>query len=596
MALFVLSTVAPVIGPTMAQGDEKVLRIAMQQDMPNFNNWDLNSNSVWKDYVVGKWCWEGLSGLDPGGTIYPGMAEEWTFDDSDPDNLIVDVKIREGVTFHDGEGFDADDVLFTYSALRDGTTYASQIIDAFDADDDGTCSAEEIDGTIDANEDGSFEGITKVDQYNVKMIMGKPYGQFFLMTLGVPIIPEHIWKDHLTAEGIVDILWNTDPIALIGTGPMFYHSGEPDVFRRIVAFEDYWGKQDKSPSGHWLYPQEVTEIYFTLYASLDTAILALKSGQVDHIPWTVTPGYVPDLINNPNTDVQSISDNGYFYLAFNMKREPMNHLAFRKAVSHTIDKETIVERYMGGYGQAGDSSEPPFWADWYNSSVKIYPFDVELAKQELIDGDFTGVGTSLKMPDGRPVPPLVLLTPPADYDPVRIKAGELIAKNLRGLGMDIVAKPVDFDTLVAKMNAFDYDMLIIGWSLSSDPVGNVFDILGPMASQNYFAWWPTNNDPNNLHEFENPWYNELYGVSTLADQKSQDLAIETQLLGVKAKESFDRDMQIKYTKHAQGIVADALPCNVLYYRVNNYAISTMWAGWIPYFGELLNVYSLGSLT
>ncbi|GAG36481.1 unnamed protein product, partial [marine sediment metagenome] len=169
VALFVLSTVAPVIGPTMAQGDEKVLRIAMQQDMPNFNNWDLNSNSVWKDYVVGKWCWEGLSGLDPGGNLYPGMAQEWTFDDSDEDNLMVDVKIREGVTFHDGEVFDADDVLFTFSALRDGTTYASNIIDAFDADDDGTCSAEEIDGTIDANSDGSFEGITKVDQYNVKM-------------------------------------------------------------------------------------------------------------------------------------------------------------------------------------------------------------------------------------------------------------------------------------------------------------------------------------------------------------------------------------------------------------------------------------------
>ncbi|NIP34243.1 MAG: hypothetical protein GWN18_04885, partial [Thermoplasmata archaeon] len=337
-------------------------------------------------------------------------------------------------------------------------------------------------------------------------------------------------------------------------------------------------------------PQEVTEIYFTLYASLDTAILALKSGIVDHIPWTVTPGYVPDLIQNPNTDIESISDNGYFYLAFNMKREPMNYLAFRKAVSHTIDKETIVERYMGGYGQAGDSSQPPFWTDWYNSSVKIYPFDVELAKAELTSGGFTGVGTALVMPNGKPCPPLVLLTPPADYDPIRIKAGELIAKNLRSLGMDIVAKPVDFDTLVAKMNAFDYDMLIIGWSLSSDPVGNVFDILGPMASQNYFAWWPVD------HEYENPWYNTLYGISTLADQESQDMAIQCHELGQVAKESFDRDVQIKYTKWGQGIVAEALPCNVLYYRVNNYAISTKWSNWIPYFGELLNVYSLGSLT
>jgi hypothetical protein len=273
-----------------------------------------------------------------------------------------------------------------------------------------------------------------------------------------------------------------------------------------------------------------------------------------------------------------------------MKREPMNYLAFRKAVSHTIDKETIVERYMGGYGQAGDSSEPPFWTDWYNSSVNIYPFDINLAKQELTAGGFTGVGTQLRMPDGRPVPSIVLLTPPADYDPVRIKAGELIAKNLRSLGMDIVAKPVDFDTLVAKMNAFDYDMLIIGWSLSSDPVGNVFDILGPMASQNYFAWWPVD------HAYENPWYNELYGISTLADAESQAMAIKTHELGQMAKETFDRDEQIFYTKWAQGIVSDALPCNVLYYRVNNYAINTKWDGWIPYFGELLNVYSLGALS
>jgi ABC-type transport system substrate-binding protein len=591
VALFVISTVAPVVGPTLAQDDDKILRIAMQQDMPNFNNWDLNSNSVWKFYVIGKWCWEGLSGLDPGGNLYPAQAETWTFDDTDSENLTVNVTIRQGITFHDGEPMDADDVLFTYLSLRDGTTYASNIIDAFDADGDGTASADEIDGTIDADGDGSYEGITIIDSHNVKMIMGKPYGQFFLMTLGVPIIPEHIWTDHRTPEGIVDILWNTDEEATIGTGPMMYDSGEADVFRRVVVFEDYWGVDEKSPSGHWLYPQEVTEIYFTLYASLDTAILALKSGLVDHIPWTVTPGYVPDLIQNPKTDIESISDNGYFYLAFNMKREPMNHLAFRKAVSHTIDKETIVERYMGGYGQAGDSSEPPFWADWYNSSVKIYPFDVDLAKQELIAGGFTGVGTQLRMPvTGKPVAPLVLLTPPADYDPIRIKAGELIAKNLRSLGMDIVAKPVDFDTLVAKMNAFDYDMLIIGWSLSSDPVGNVFDILGPMASQNYFAWWPVD------HEYENPWYNELYGISTRADQESQDMAIQVHELGQKAKESFDRDEQIFNTKWAQGIVSDALPCNVLYYRVNNYAISKTWEGWIPYFGELLNVYSLGGLT
>jgi hypothetical protein len=191
------------------------------------------------------------------------------------------------------------------------------------------------------------------------------------------------------------------------------------------------------------------------------------------------------------------------------------------------------------------------------------------------------------MPDGRPVPPLILMTPPADYDPVRIKAGELIAKNLRSLGIDVVAKPVDFDTLVAKMNAFDYDMLIIGWSLSQDPVGNVFDILGPMASQNYFGFWSTTH--------ENPWYKTLGGVSTKADAATQALANQVYDAQQIAKQSFDRDTQIRYTKLAQGLLAQGLPCNVIYYRVNNYAIAKAWTGWTPFMGELLNIYTLGKL-
>ncbi|MCD6461123.1 MAG: Ig-like domain-containing protein, partial [Thermoplasmata archaeon] len=423
--------------------------------------------------------------------------------------------------------------------------------------------------------------------YTVKMVMAKSYGQFFLSTLGVPIIPKAIWEDHLGSDGTVDTLWN-DVKAATGTGPFYYAGGEKDVYREVRRFDDYWGKNFTTPSGHRLFPQEVTRIYFKLYSSLDTAILALKSGQVDHIPWTVTPGYVSDLISNPNTDVMSISDNGYFYLAFNMKREPMNQLAFRKAVSHCIDKVTIVERYMGGFGQAGDSVEPPFWTDWYNSSVTHYEFDTDVARQVLEDAGYTGFDSTLKMPDGRPVPPLVILTPPADYDPVRIKAGEVIAKNLRSLGMDAVAKAVDFDTLVAKMNAFDYDMLIIGWSLSGEPVGNVFDILGPEASQNYFAFWSVEHD--------NPWYKDIGGVSTLADEETQALANQVYDLGVKAKESFDREEQIKYTKWAQAVISDALPVNVLYYRVNNYAISTAWNGWIPFMGELLNGYSVAALS
>ncbi|MCK4717451.1 MAG: Ig-like domain-containing protein, partial [Thermoplasmata archaeon] len=516
---------------------------------------------------------DGLVTRDTRSGVHLELAEsmEWT------DETTLEVKLRQGVMFHDGVEMTADDVVFTFKALREGTTYSSNIEDAFDVDGDGYASEAEV-----------AVGVIKVDEYNITFVMANSYNQFFHRTLGVPIIPQHIWQDHLTAGNTVDTLWGTDPDATIATGPFYYAGGENDAFRDLRVFEDHWGKSFTTPSGHKLYPSEVNRIHFKLYPSLDNAVLGMKSGMIDHIPRSLTPGYVSELQSNPNTSVHSISDNGYFYLTFNQKREPMNQLPFRKAVSHCINKTALVEKYMGGLGLEGDSCEPPYWNGWYNNSVIRYPFDLDAARQVLQDAGYTGIDTSLVMPDGRPVPPLVILTPPADYDPIRTKAGELIAKNLRNIGADVVAKPMDFDSLVAKWNAFDYDMHIIGWSLSSDPVDNVFGIFGHESSQNYFSFWS--------EEHPNPWYNNIGGVSTLADAETQALANQFYDIQQMAEESFDRDEQITYTKWGQGIISKAIPVNVLYYRVHNYAVSTTWNGWLPHCGELLNVYSIGALT
>ncbi|MEM3341225.1 MAG: ABC transporter substrate-binding protein [Thermoplasmata archaeon] len=565
------------IKETRAQSEEDTtLYVALQQDMPNFNNFDLGSNSVWKSFVIG-WTFEGLSGLDPAGNIFPALAESWTEITEENGNYTTTVTLRSGINFSDGHPLTADDVIFSYKALRRGTTVSSSVVNAFDWDGDNIVSEDEIN-----------QSVIKIDDTHIKFILAVPYGQFFLTTLGLPIIPEHIWQTHLKGDGTVDTQWADDPAATIGTGPFKYGSGQKNVYREMVRNEDYWGKNFVTPGGYKIYPTNITRMYYKIYSSLDTAILALKSGIVDTLPWALTSNYVPELNKNPNTDVHFIADNGYFYLAFNMKRMPMGDIHFRKAVSYCIDKNTIVQRYMGGYGQAGDSCLPPFWADWYNSSVNKYSFNLDAARQELTSAGYTGVGISLVDPTGVPVPKLTILTPPADYDPVRVKAGEMIAKNLRLLGIPAEAKAINFDSLVARMNGFDYDMLCLGWSLSSDPIGNVFDILGPMANQNTFGFWSMNN--------ENPYYNTTGGISTRADAQTQALADIVASLEENATSTFDRDEQIFYTKWAQGVIADALPVNVLYYRVNTYTTAAKWKGWIPFLGELFNVYSLARLT
>ena len=583
-----------------------VLKIAMQQDMPNFNYFDLNSNTVWKSDVIG-WNFESIMGMDEDGSAYPMLAKKVTFDEK---TLTATIYLRHNVTFQDGTPMTAKDVVFSYCALRQGTTVSGTTFTVpFDDNNNGVVSFSEIKNHV-----------KYVNQYEVQISTRQPYSYFFLGTLGLPIIPEHIWAKHLVSvkgqstsvdsegytAGIVNVAWNDNPEATIGTGSWMYAGGVKDSYRIEKPYSGYWGKDFKTPDGYPFWNPNVTEMYFKVYANLDTAALALQSGEVDYIAWAIQPGKIPEMQQNPNIKLHFAADNGYFYLAFNEKTEPANYIAFRHAVSHVIDKNIAVQRYLGGYGKAGDSTEPPFFTAWYNASVQHYPYDLNTAKnilngqkvvasngfveQDPAWNEKFPIGPSgwRTLPDGSPMKPITLFTPPADYDPVRIKVGQGIAQNLRGLGVNIQAKAVDFDTLVAYMQSYNYQMLELGWSLSSDPIGNLADILGPQSIQNTYGWWNASNP--------NPYYKNAGGVSnTLADSQSQAYATEFGKVINNAMTTFNVTKQIKYTKWAQGIVAKAVVVNVLYYKLNVEATRTDWSGWIDWQGSVFNGLSLGEL-
>jgi len=580
----------PAMPAKAAASTQGTLYLAMQKDMPDFNTWNLASNSVWKSNVIG-WGFEALSGIDYNMLPYPLLAERWTFYET---NLTVFVYLRHDVKFHDGTTMNATDVVFTYHSVYQGTTYSSGLIPAFDLDLPGDPGSGELSSAeIQA-------GVQFVNDYTVKFVMAPPgYGQFFKSTLGVPIVPKHIWyPDHMTGDSL-NILWN-DPMASISTGAFTYKEGVAGSYRIMERFDGYWGKTFVTDAGYKTYPPNVDTLYFKIYASVDTAILALQAGDVDYIAWAVTAGRVPSLQSDPNIGLAYLEDNGYFYLAFNEKKQPMNSLAFRKAVSHLIDKDQIVNVYMGGFGSKGSAGLPPFWGEWHNESVEKYPYDspfdsTTTTSESLLTGagfiDGNGDGWR-DLPDGTPMEKIIILTPPADYDPIRIRAGQAIAKNMRAVGVNAEAKSIDFDTLVATSSSMNYQMLTLGWSLGSDPIGSFFDICGPKGSGNTYGFWPA-DDPN-------PYYAELLGVNTLGDHESQELAREVGRLQGLAETSFNISDQITYTRWGEGVAAQGLPLNVLYYKVSVEAYRNTWTGWMPFLGSLLaqghaNIYGLSNM-
>ncbi|MCL4447464.1 MAG: ABC transporter substrate-binding protein [Candidatus Thermoplasmatota archaeon] len=600
------------------------LFIGMQDDMPNYNNFDLASNTVWKSYVYGQMNFESLSGVDFNGAAIPWLANNWTqpqtfnYNIQNPTTNSAGIKsgqiqfsstgsltgynvtvyIRHGITFTDGTPMNATDVIFSYYVERYGTTFSGTATQVpFDVFGNGFLTFQEMQLSI-----------HYVNAYTVKFTMWNAYGEFYLNSLADAVIPMHIWKTHLVTSGvpdvtngtlyinpqtgatngIVDTHWNTDPAATIGTGPWYYSSGVQFAYRIEKPYTDYWGRNFTTPAGYRVYPQNISYIEYKIYTDQDTAMLALESGQVDYVAWPLLPAYVPILAKDPQLTLHYNSQNGYFYLAFNQNQQPMNNLTFRQAVSYLIDKNTIVNTYMSGFGSAGDSPLPPFWTAWYNNSVVRYPYN--LAKAEQLFNECLPMGPNglRTLPNGQPIPPITILTPPASYDPVRIKAAQMIASEMSKMGIPTVATAVSFDKLVAASQSFNYQMLTLGWSLSLDPIGDVADILGPMGYQNTYAWWPNNQT--------NPNYPNIH---TLADNASSQLALQFEAAQQKAYSTFNISQMIYYTKEMQGIATQALPVNVLYYQANVEATNNHWVGWSNYIFDgsvfIRNPYSLAAI-
>ena len=582
----ILLTTSVLLMPTGSPESDTLsstLRVGIQQDIPDFNIYNLGSNSLWKSTVLG-WAYEGIAVVGRYSVPYPLLAQSWTFDEG---TLTLDIYLQQGVLFHDGQEMLADDVHFSYLMAREGTVYSSQIIWAFDSDDDWIVTQAELNA-----------GIQVMSDYHVRMVMAKPYSQFFSSTLTVPIVPKHIWENHVDSENRVDVIWGTDPAATIGTGPFYYAGGVDFDYRVLDKNTQYWGKSFVLPDGCSTYPPNVDRLHFTVEGSVDSAVNALRSGEIDHVAWPIPPSKIPLIDSDPAIDVFNLEDPGYFLLAFNEKKEPFGSIDFRRAVSHLIDKSHIVNAFMDGFGVEGTTAVSPYFGEWHNETLTDYVYDdpddpLTTIPEDMLDAaglaDMNGDGWR-DLPDGSVMKKITILAPPADYDPVRIRSAEMIANDLAKVGINAEALAVDFSTLVAKLNSFDYDMVIIGFSFAgySNCVSVLFDIYGHAAASNTWAFW---SDAN-----WNPFHSWLGEMSTLADEETMMLVDYLAELEDEARATFDVAEQIACVRQAQELVLDAVPCNPLYHRVNAMATSASWTGWVPHMGTLLNRHSLSALT
>ena len=326
--------------------------------------------------------------------MVPALATSWSVAD---DDKSWTVNLRSGVTWHDGEPFTADDVKFTYDSLMN-VDVASPV------------------GAFYTDILGGPENVVVVDPMTVKFNLPATYAYFVENILSASIIPKHVlenvapadWKTHPfnTASGSYTVGSYT-AYGPIGTGPYIYGAYDPTTTANIMTKNtNYWNKANLEGMGTF----GIETLYVQCIEGSDAAISALKAGDVDVLDSQYSLASKIPSIESPWGATVSYDAFATQELGFNMqnpvfgtgvdtplgKQDPARAAEaaryVRQAISHLIDRQTIIDTILAGYGSPATQTICTRVTDGYDTSLAPLAYDVTLAKSLLAGAGYdTGV-------------------------------------------------------------------------------------------------------------------------------------------------------------------------------------------------------------
>ena len=378
--------------PAMAQQTD--IRIGVALEPPILDPTAGAAEAI--DIVVYQNVFEGLTRVDENGAVQPGLATDWTISE---DGLTYTFNLAEGVTFHDGSTFDAEDVKFTFDRIR-----APDSVNAHKA------FYEVIDS------------VTVIDPHTVEMKLSRPIGNFlFDLARGDAVIVAPESADNNA----------TQPI---GTGPFAFVQWDRGSRVVLERYEPYWGE---APA--------LNRATYVFIGDTSTMTNALLAGDIDG-----TNNFGQEALavfeGDPRFNVLVGSTEGETILATNNTKAPFNDLRVRQAMAHALDRDAIIEGATYGYGTPIGSHFAPHHP-YYVDLTETYPYDPEAARELLAEAGYPdGFSATLKLP-------------PLAY--ARL-SGQIIASQFAEVGIRLELINVEFAQWLEDVYTNkDYDLTII---------------------------------------------------------------------------------------------------------------------------------------
>lgn len=372
---FALSMIGALMATTVPLSAE-TLRWARAGDALTL---DPHAQNEGPTHTIRHQMYEPLIIRDVTGAFEPALATDWAPKEDDPTVWVFN--LREGVKFHDGADFTAEDVVFSFERAMQPNSDMKELIN-------------------------SITEVRAVDDYTVEMVTNGPnpilpanLTNLFIMDKGWAEANDTAEVQDFEGGEITYATTNTN-----GTGPYKLQSREPDVRTVMTINEEYWGRDQ--------FPMEVTEIVYTPIQNPATRVAAMLSGEIDFLQDMP----VQDLERVENGDgltVKQAPQNRVIFFGLHMGPEdiegdnvegknPLADVRVRKAMSMAINRDAIQQVVMRGQSIPAGMIAPPFVNGWTAEMDAESVTDVAGAKALMEEAGYAdGFSIRLDCPNDR---------------------------------------------------------------------------------------------------------------------------------------------------------------------------------------------------
>ena len=335
------------------------------------------------------------------------LAESWELSE---DGRTYTFALRRNVTWHDGEPFDAEDVVFTMELWIDPDVpyYLARNFRL-------------------------VESVEAVDSHTVAVTLARPQPAFpVLLGYNTAILPEHLLGD-LTPEELTnprDFLSNP-----VGTGPFKFDEYSAGSFVRVVRNDDYHAG-----------PAALDAMVFRIVPDSNSQLALLQSGQLDLV--VIEPFQLASVENNSSVRIQSMPITRHEFIALNNGVPALGDPNVRRALTMALDREQLLNTVFAGRGSVATGPFPPTMAWARDASITPLPFDPEEAARLLEEAGWTLGSDGVREKDGEDLSFTVLYDP---ANPTRARTALIAQQQWSEIGVQVDFETSEYRPIVARI-------------------------------------------------------------------------------------------------------------------------------------------------